>query len=413
MERLFGFDFSNVRVHTDSRAADSARAVSATAYTVGRQIVFDSARYEPGTVAGKSLLAHELAHVVQQSNETGSRPRKLPISSENSAAEEQANRAAELALNDTGPGPIQTRIGTPISVQRLCTSAAVCAAPIPGSAGEFDTSEEAKESGPRDKRRKQTPAKAVADGHSSRASDLEKFFKSQDPTASSNIHGIIIDGDLSGGTGAMTTNCAEWAKIALPPGFVPPSIAGAKKECVLVHSELNAQAQLFNSGNATIGVLSREDWRVKTTRNLTHEVQHAVFEKAKHPKPAGVSTPTCTPKAVKSELSELAAIMSEFPVVFRAIPAAPGPQQVTAQKRVDDWFELKVTNKRESIKGALQKLGCACECKEVDLFVTDTFNFVTKSWGETEKYVFNRKLQDPVWGIKWPLKPIPYSPTTL
>ena len=95
IEQLFGFDFSNVRVHTDSRAADSARAVNAKAYTVGRQIVFDSARYEPGTVAGKSLLAHELAHVVQQSNEAGSWPRKFPISSENSTAEEQANRAAE------------------------------------------------------------------------------------------------------------------------------------------------------------------------------------------------------------------------------------------------------------------------------------------------------------------------------
>jgi Domain of unknown function (DUF4157) len=203
VEQLFGFDFSNVRVHTDSRAANSARAVNATAYTIGRQNVFDSARYEPGTVAGKSLLAHELAHIVQQSNEAGSSPRKLPISPENSAAEEQANRAAERGLDDTGPGPIQTRIGTPISVQRLCSPAAVCAAPIPGSAGEFGASEEAKEAGPRDERKKQTPAKAVADGHSGRAGDLEKFFKSQDPTASSNIHGIIFDRDLSAGTGAM------------------------------------------------------------------------------------------------------------------------------------------------------------------------------------------------------------------
>jgi Domain of unknown function (DUF4157) len=408
MEQLFGFDFSNVRVHNDSRAADSARAVNAKAYTVGRQIVFDSARYEPGTTAGNALLAHELAHVVQQSDGVGSWPGKLPIGSENSTAEEQANRAAERALDSTRGEPIQTRVGTPISVQRLCSPAAVCAAPIPGSAGEFGSSEEAKELGPRDKRKKQTPAKAVADGHSGRASELEKFFQSQDPTAASNIHGIIIDRDLSAGTGAMTMNCAAWAGIALPPGFVPASIAGATKDCAFIHGELNAQAQLFNIGKAaTIGGLPREDWRVQTTQTLTHEVQHVVFEKAPHPKPAGVTTPTCTPAAVKSELSELAAVTSEFPVAFRAIPAAPGPQQVTAQKRVDDWFKQAVTNPGESIKGALLKMGCACECNEVDLFVTDTFNFVSSSWSKTEKNAFNGKLQDPVWGIKWPLKPIP------
>ncbi len=62
----FGHDFSGVRVHTDEHAAASARAVNATAYTVGRDIVFDRGAYAPGTPAGRRLLAHELAHVVQQ-----------------------------------------------------------------------------------------------------------------------------------------------------------------------------------------------------------------------------------------------------------------------------------------------------------------------------------------------------------
>lgn len=67
MEPRFGHDFSQVRVHTDARAAESARSVNASAYTVGRDIVFGTARYEPGTMEGKRLLAHELTHVVQQS----------------------------------------------------------------------------------------------------------------------------------------------------------------------------------------------------------------------------------------------------------------------------------------------------------------------------------------------------------
>jgi len=60
-------DFSNVRVHSDARAAESARAINAVAYTVGQNIVFNARRYAPQTPEGRRLLAHELAHVVQQS----------------------------------------------------------------------------------------------------------------------------------------------------------------------------------------------------------------------------------------------------------------------------------------------------------------------------------------------------------
>jgi hypothetical protein len=60
------YDFTQVRVHDDARAAESARSVNALAYTVGRDIVFGEGQYKPGTVNGKRLLAHELTHVVQQ-----------------------------------------------------------------------------------------------------------------------------------------------------------------------------------------------------------------------------------------------------------------------------------------------------------------------------------------------------------
>ncbi|WP_091617537.1 DUF4157 domain-containing protein [Amycolatopsis saalfeldensis] len=60
-----GGDFSQVRVHTGGRAAESARAVGADAYTVGNDIVFGAGRYAPGTSEGDRLLAHELAHVAQ------------------------------------------------------------------------------------------------------------------------------------------------------------------------------------------------------------------------------------------------------------------------------------------------------------------------------------------------------------
>ena len=70
MEPRFGHDFSNVRIHTGSQAAESARAVNALAYTVGHNVVFGSGQYAPATQAGRQLLAHELAHAVQQEGQT-------------------------------------------------------------------------------------------------------------------------------------------------------------------------------------------------------------------------------------------------------------------------------------------------------------------------------------------------------
>jgi len=65
-EPRFGYDFSQVRVHTDSEGAKLAKTLSAKAFTVGQDIVFGAGQYSPQTSVGKKLLAHELTHVVQQ-----------------------------------------------------------------------------------------------------------------------------------------------------------------------------------------------------------------------------------------------------------------------------------------------------------------------------------------------------------
>ncbi len=67
MEAAFGASFGDVRVHTDDRASKSAESVGANAYTVGSDVVFRSGQFNPSTPTGQRTLAHELAHVVQQS----------------------------------------------------------------------------------------------------------------------------------------------------------------------------------------------------------------------------------------------------------------------------------------------------------------------------------------------------------
>lgn len=118
MEPRFGHDFSRVRVHTDGRAAESARAVGAMGYTVGRDIVFEVGQYAPGTEAGRRLLAHELAHVVQQRQGGHVWPRALAVSSPGDAAEREADATAQrVAAGDSRQAPIE--ISAPPNLQRL------------------------------------------------------------------------------------------------------------------------------------------------------------------------------------------------------------------------------------------------------------------------------------------------------
>ena len=108
MEPRFGHDFSSVRVHTDDRAAESARAVNALAYTVGRNVVFDAGQYQPRTSPGQRLLAHELTHVLQQQ---GNQERPVRIGEPDDALEREARRHSERATYGSPPAS-----GTPFQV---------------------------------------------------------------------------------------------------------------------------------------------------------------------------------------------------------------------------------------------------------------------------------------------------------
>jgi Domain of unknown function (DUF4157)/Nucleotidyltransferase domain len=116
-EPRLGHDFSQVRVHADNKAARSAEAVAAHAYTVGEHVVFGAGQYSPSTRAGGRLMAHELAHTVQQGpvEATGG----LRISSPAQWSEQRADAAALAALNGRTPsepgntGPMIARQAKP------------------------------------------------------------------------------------------------------------------------------------------------------------------------------------------------------------------------------------------------------------------------------------------------------------
>ncbi len=90
MESAFGTSFADVRIHTDSKATDISQKMGARAFAVGKNIAFNQGEYQPGTLKGDALLAHELAHFIQQRNATSS----AQVKNNYGALEKDADQAA-------------------------------------------------------------------------------------------------------------------------------------------------------------------------------------------------------------------------------------------------------------------------------------------------------------------------------
>ena len=106
MEARLGHDFGDVRVHHDTRAEESARAVNAHAYTVGSNVVFQRDRYDPSSDAGRVTLAHELTHVLQQRSgpvDGTSAPGGIRLSDPSDRFEREAAANAERAMRTPAP----------------------------------------------------------------------------------------------------------------------------------------------------------------------------------------------------------------------------------------------------------------------------------------------------------------------
>lgn len=102
MESTFGADFGSVRVHTGPEAHQLNREVNAVAFTTGQDVFFRQGAYDPGSSAGRELLAHELTHVVQQGG-AGIKT-KLTVSQPGDPLERQADDVARAVMQDEQRG---------------------------------------------------------------------------------------------------------------------------------------------------------------------------------------------------------------------------------------------------------------------------------------------------------------------
>ncbi len=376
MEPRFGADLSPVRVHTDERAAASARSVNALAYTVGRDIVFGSGQYAPETSAGQKLLAHELTHFVQQSSAAFQ-----PMLQRACSTDPECEPAEEGDLPGSNVKGSSEHFNK--SVKRA----------------EKEKAEEEETKTPREIRdelcSKVPPDPAcTADGHARRATEFEKTFRPRAPAGFDLADGVFVDKAISKGVAAYVKKCTAF-KPALPGD-----------RCVFIPDRLEKQAARYNSGTKKIGGEDREEWFADTLETVTHELEHVRFRK-QFPKTAP-RPEACEFDDVSRELSELGAIMSEFPVVFQAQAKKSWHDR---RVELDNWFKYKLTQPSkhgETIAGILKAMRCRCECQDVNAYLERLVEFTTKSWTDVEKNTFHSELRDPKWKLDWPIQtPLP------
>ena len=115
LEPQFGHSFENIRIFADDRAAQSADALHANAYTVGSNIVFNSGRYQPNSSDGQRLIAHELTHSVQQGGLDGNQslPSELEVSQPGDRYEQAAEQMADGITSSSAPSTSGTRSSKP------------------------------------------------------------------------------------------------------------------------------------------------------------------------------------------------------------------------------------------------------------------------------------------------------------
>jgi len=406
-EPRFSHDFGHVRIHDDAQATQSARAVNAMAYTVGDHIAFGADRYAPQTSAGRHLIAHELSHVVQQRPRSNLSSTPLGLDDPSSHSEAEAARGADaIARGEAAATPVTAGTSLPV-VARACLTKEQCAAKSERTPQELLEEETSKpeNKGKRDTRQAACTKKpkpdpsCTADGHGDRAVETEKVLHDYNPKRLKFIKKIIVDKDMESGFGGLTGDCSS---------FMPPIPGGGL--CTFIPADLETESAQFNhTMDPEIGGQPRDLWRDDALSTLEHETEHARFDSATVV-PAKLHT--CKLADIEDALSEIAAMLAEFPVVWRATRENVSLTPQRKEQILDDWFKFRITDENQSFKSTLHSIYCLCECVDADVYVKKTIAFTTADWSLTEKIRFHTELQDPKWSahdLRWPVAPPPVT----
>lgn len=402
LEPALGHDFSQVRVHSDERAARSAESVGALAYTVGHHVVFAGGRYRPRSEEGTRLIAHELAHVAQQGDVRPTAGAPIAIDDPGSPEERQAQALANAA------GPVRAAAAGAPRLQRACPTRAECASKT-GSAVEAIRDEE---NDPAQKqriaqRRKARGRGCQPDGHNCRATKLETIAKAAEPGLIDVARGIFINADMHPDTVAEAIACSA---------TVPPIAAGG--QCVLVPPAMEARAAQFLQGAPTIGKAPRDEWAARVVSVIIHEMRHVRFDREREGRP-----PPCGSWDVYGELTELLARLDEVAGLHRHLemrgslgdptPGNAPAKPISAPRRwaiLDTVLRNNVSRNIVNVTGALRRMRCSCGCPRADRLVREAVAPMARGWERaTQEWMHGSLARPDRWGedLGWMLPPLP------
>jgi hypothetical protein len=356
-EPRFGCDLSQVRIHIDTDAAQSAQSVQAQAWTVGRHIAFGPGMYSLSNPAGRALLAHELAHTLQQQE------------------------------------------SQPIQLQRVCDKGAACAAPIKGDSGRFGEKTELEAEAER-KKTPPPPGGAPPPGtptpcnnprHRTPATSYTTMASGAGASIPPEVSGIFIDACMPPSAGGYKTDCASF------PDGTPPG-ADSAKDCIAIAAadEDTAAAILAKPKRSA----QDNETVLESARVVTHEAQHTHFDaNATALVPAAADcnlntvvfhgpspAPSGLDYTVEFYLSEISAEIAEFAPFFQKFKATGSNLSMNLE-------EQSVTiDPGENILGDIKALRCKCECDTVGKFVGQVFADATKSWPPAQTLEFQRAM---------------------
>lgn len=273
-EGALGTDLSDVRVHTGGESQAAAAAVGARAYTVGNDVHFGAGEYDPDSERGQHLLAHEVAHTVQQRGGAAHRQHKLTVSQASDPFEVEADRAADAMVR-----------GTPVSLSGASIGLA----------------------------RKETPPPAAADG----SGEEKKKDKSEYPSWKNDVLDIPLGslGSLKfkAVDGKQSTSLEKKAKVtALSTGFkhkysMPYQLAPGVS--ARVEGEIKADVSLTGSASAS-ATWSRKDGETQDSLTLavagTGELGLSATGSLKLTAGVGVAKVVSVEGGIKGELSATA-----------------------------------------------------------------------------------------------------------
>jgi hypothetical protein len=369
------YDFSGVRVHTGTQAAESARAVNALAYTVGNHLVFGRGSYSPHSAPGLRLLAHELAHTTQQ----------VPVLARKQAATCLSTAECQgLTTPSVTLSTAQTESKSRRSQrEKLCNKKV----PDPGCS---------------------------ADKHGARAVQLEILLRNFNPAYLATTEGIFIDRDLEKDFRALTILCNQFT----------PSISRTG-HCITVPIESEQEAEQFNTtkGHRIIDGKEAGYWRERMLEILIHEAQHTRFRTIMSPTSSlvpggapvffGKARPTCTTKEgnqqdVHSAMNELSSMVQEFRLRKEFLKATVGFSPAEKEADMEEWRDRRIRRDHQSIKVSLKTARCFCGCGDANDLIRETLKFATASWTDREKLDLDLEMTHHRWSdlnLDWPSGP--------